>query len=173
MKTVFTLAQAEKGLILQYVAGETKSMTIESAENNSGSNKNQAKNESDWRAELDAETYRITQEKGTEAAFTGKYLDLKEAGMYHCSVCGAGLFSSATKYDSGSGWPSFYAPSSTASVSENVDHSLGMARTEVVCSECDAHLGHVFPDGPVETGLRYCINSASLNFEKSGDETNS
>jgi peptide-methionine (R)-S-oxide reductase len=145
-------------------------MTIDSGENNLDSNENKAKSEPDLHAKLDAETYRITQQKGTEAAFTGKYLDLKEGGVYHCSVCGADLFSSATKYDSGSGWPSFYAPSSTASVRENVDHSLGMVRTEVVCSECDAHLGHVFADGPVETGLRYCINSASLDFEKSNDE---
>lgn len=144
-------------------------MTIVSTGDKSKSDKDMAANEPDLREGLDAETYRITQQKGTEAAFTGEYLDLKEQGTYRCFVCGAALFSSDTKYDSGSGWPSFYAPSSAGNVGENVDHSLGMIRTEVVCSGCDSHLGHVFPDGPPETGLRYCINSASLKFEKSDD----
>ena len=141
-------------------------MSIETKENDSKSSNKPTRNDADLRADLDTETYRITQDRGTEAAFTGEYLDLKDEGTYRCSICGAALFSSDSKYDSGSGWPSFYAPLSVGNVGENVDHSLGMIRTEVVCSACDSHLGHVFPDGPPETGLRYCINSASLKFEK-------
>ncbi len=127
------------------------------------------KSEEQWKEELDSETYRITREAGTEAAFTGKYWDLKDKGMYKCAACGEALFSSDAKYDSGSGWPSFYAPADEGVVNENDDLSHGMIRTEVVCSKCESHLGHVFPDGPPETGLRYCINSASLSFEKGTD----
>lgn len=119
--------------------------------------------------DLDAQSYHVTQEKGTERAFTGKYCDSKETGKYNCVVCGEELFSSQTKYDSGSGWPSFYAPAASGKVGEVADHSHGMLRTEVVCSNCDAHLGHVFPDGPPESGLRYCVNSASLDFEKEAE----
>ncbi len=129
-----------------------------------------AKSEDEWRDNLDAEQYHVLREKGTERAFTGKYWDLKDNGTYNCAACGEPLFSSDTKYDSGSGWPSFYAPAGEESVNELPDHSHGMIRTEVVCKKCDSHLGHVFPDGPPETGLRYCINSASLDFEKSDDE---
>ncbi len=128
------------------------------------------KSEQDWRSELDAEQFHVLREKGTERAFTGKYWDLKDDGVYRCAACGEELFSSETKYDSGSGWPSFYQPANENSVDELPDHSHGMIRTEVVCKNCGSHLGHVFPDGPPETGLRYCINSASLDFEKSSED---
>lgn len=130
------------------------------------SDQEQAKSDSEWRKELDPEQYHVLREKGTERAFTGKYWDLKDAGTYRCAACGEPLFTSDTKYDSGSGWPSFYQPANAGSVKELPDHSHGMIRTEVTCAKCGSHLGHVFPDGPPETGLRYCVNSASLDFEK-------
>lgn len=125
------------------------------------------KSDEQWRKELTPEQYRILREKGTERAFTGEYYHNKEKGIYLCAGCGNELFSSETKYESGSGWPSYWQPVDKTAVEFNKDTSHGMIRTEVVCSKCGGHLGHVFEDGPQPTGLRYCINSASLNFKKS------
>ena len=124
------------------------------------------KTDEEWRTALSPEQYHVCREKGTERAFTGAYWDTKDAGVYRCAACGFPLFSSQTKFDSGTGWPSFWQPLDQEAVETETDQSFGMTRTEVHCRNCGSHLGHVFPDGPQPTGLRYCINSVSLDLDR-------
>ena len=122
------------------------------------------KSDAQWREQLDEEQYQVARQAGTERAFTGKYWDCKDDGTYHCVCCDAPLFKSDTKFDSGTGWPSFFEPLTSDAVTTKSDRSMGVERIEVSCARCDAHLGHVFPDGPAPTGQRFCMNSASLNL---------
>ncbi len=149
-------------LITLSLAGQTPNSVM-------NKNNNTVKTEEQWKQELTTEQYNVLRNCGTEPPFTGKYYKHDEQGIYYCAACGARLFSSDSKYNSGSGWPSFYEAMDKKAVTEVVDNSFGMKRIEIKCASCNSHLGHVFPDGPQPTGLRFCVNSTSLDFKKSSE----